>query len=101
MSLTVDFSPREEARIDAVAREKGTDWATVLRDLVREHLPDSDKISSANPDEENLKVIALLRAWREEDKTDDETELARRDNENREMMRNLAADRTTFPVPEP
>ena len=43
MSLTVDFTPNEEARIQAAARQEGVEPADVLKSLVAQHLPPLDE----------------------------------------------------------
>ncbi len=91
MSITLDLSPQDEARLVAAAEAEGVDRAAVLRRLVRTHLPQPKIPLEAVPNERNQRAIALLRKWREEDATDDEEELERRDIENAELMRNLEA----------
>ena len=100
MSLTIDFSPQEEARLAAAAQAEGTDRATVLRNLVHTYLPQPKVAVDAEPDAENQRFIDLLRSWSVEDATDDEDELERRDVESSEFLRNLKANRLTLRLPE-
>lgn len=53
-----------------------------------EQIP-SEPTSGYEPDEENAAAITLLRSWMEEDLTEDEGELHRRDVENDGLMQRL------------
>lgn len=67
MTLTINLTPAEEARLRAAAQHEGIAPAELARKLVTEHLPPA-------PDE-NAASIALLQSWLEEDTTDDPDEL--------------------------
>ena len=62
MTLTIHFTPTEEARLDAVARQEGVDPAALAKRLVTDHLPPLT-------DPENAASIALLNSWLAEDAT--------------------------------
>ncbi len=61
MSLTIDFTPVEEARIRAAAKGEGTNPADLVRKLVTAHLPGSLTEESDDP------ALALLEMWNQED----------------------------------
>ena len=75
MTLKVELTPSEEARLAAVAREEGVSPAEFARKLLTERLPPA----AVNGPEEDP-TLALFRQWGEEDarRTPDEA-----DNENR------------------
>ena len=60
MTLTIDLSPAEEARLQSAARQKGLDPSTLAKQLVAEHLP------AASPAEDP--TLALFAQWAEEAK---------------------------------
>lgn len=71
-SLSIQLTPDEEARLRSVARRAGLDPAECARRLLTQHLP-------AEPTA--LATRELLRAWRDEDATDDPAELRRAEEE--------------------
>ena len=61
MTLTVELTPAEEARLVAAAKQEGVEPAELVRKLMTEHLP------STAPDEETDPTLALFAQWGEED----------------------------------
>ncbi len=105
MTLTIEFTPAVETWINGQADQLGLEPAEVVRQLVEKQAPNDFRKPTVTEQRElqrqkNQAMIDLLRRWREEDATDDEEELARRDAENAELMRNLEANRVNFLVPE-
>ena len=92
--ITLDLSPTEEARVAATARQIGLAPAEYATKLVQENLPptppevDAPKISA-----KNAAAIAQLRAWKEEDATDDPEELRQADADLNELLENLNRNR--------
>ena len=60
MTLTIDLTPAEEARLAAAARRTGAEPAEVMRKLVAEHLPPA-------PEGEEDPTLALFAQWDAED----------------------------------
>lgn len=67
MTLTINLTHEEEARLRAAAQQEGLAPADLVRKLVTEHLPPAH--------DENATSIALLQAWLEEDMTEDPDEI--------------------------
>lgn len=88
MSLILDLSPEEEARLKAAARQKGLKPAELARKLVTEHLP-----SVLQEEEETDPTLALFAQWDKEDAkmTPEELEEERRDFE--EFKQNINDER--------
>jgi hypothetical protein len=72
MTLTVELTPEEEARLHDLAREAGIDANECARRLLIRHL------TSASPGQATRE---LLRAWREEDATDDPNQILQAEEE--------------------
>ena len=87
MTITLQLSPEEETTLRTRAQAQGTDVEAVLHSLVAQ-LPPSPEKPVLN--ERQKAAIAMIDAWREEDKTDDEEELDRRDRELEELMANMS-----------
>ena len=60
MTLTIDLSPAEEARLEAAARQKGLEPAAIIKQLVSERLP------APRPDDDA--TLSLFARWSEEAK---------------------------------
>ncbi|MDQ3814629.1 MAG: hypothetical protein M3347_11850 [Armatimonadota bacterium] len=60
MSLSINLTPVEEARLTAAAQQLGLAPAELARQLVAEHLPGIDPVET---------VRAKLREWQEQDGT--------------------------------
>ena len=86
MSLTVDFTPSEEARLPEAARREGVEPAELLRKLVADHLP------LPMPVEEDP-LLALLAQWDEEDTAMTPDEVAREKRDWEEFKANINAER--------
>ena len=99
MSITIELNPQDEARLIAAAKAEGVDSAAIVQQLIHNYLPQPKAVINRAPDAENQRAIDLLRSWREEDATDDEEELERRDRENAELMQNLEANRLRLRMP--
>jgi hypothetical protein len=72
MTLTIELSPDEEARLARAAAQEGLDPAALARKLLTERLPagagaDSSNGEAALPPQE--KVRALLARWQAQDNT--------------------------------
>lgn len=89
MTLTIDLTPAEEARLAAAARRAGLAPAEAARKLVTEHLPPTETEGKAR----NADSIALLQSWLAEDATDDPDEIRRAEEELAEFKRNMNANR--------
>ena len=61
MTLTIDLTPAEEARLTAAARRAGLAPAEAARKLVTEHLPPA-------PEGEEDPTLALFAQWDAEDR---------------------------------
>jgi hypothetical protein len=87
MTLTIELTPREEARLVAAARRAGLEPQALARKLVTQGLPDPDQHPATDP------TLALFAQWDEEDAamTPEEAEAARRDFE--EFKQNLNDER--------
>jgi hypothetical protein len=72
MILTIELTPEQEVRLRAAAREAGLDAAECARRVLAAHLP-------ALPAGEATRD--LLRAWQEEDVTDDPEEIRKAEEE--------------------
>lgn len=84
MGLVIDLPKPVEERVEAEARKAGVTAARYAADVLAREVGIPPR---------NLAAVALLRSWREEDETDDEEELTRRDRETAELHRNLNAAR--------
>jgi hypothetical protein len=80
VTLTIDLTPEEEARLLAAARQAGTDVVECARQLLVERLPPIP-LGQATRD--------LLRAWREEDATEDPEQIRRAEEELAEFKQAL------------
>jgi hypothetical protein len=84
MTLQIDLTADEEARLRAAAQEQGVDPTECARRVLSEHLP------SLKPGEATR---ALFAAWAEEDATDDPEEIKRRNQEWEELKAQMNATR--------
>lgn len=90
MTLTIDLTPAEEARLAAAARREGIAPSEAARKLMTEHLPPVE----SEGDVRNAASIALLQSWLAEDATDDPSEIRRAEEELAEFKRSMNANRT-------
>ena len=72
MTLTIDLSPAEEAKLKAAARQKGLEPVAIIKQLVAERLPE--------PRPEDDATLTLFAQWAEEAKamTPEESEQEQR-----------------------
>src|SRR5687767_15320632 len=102
MTLTIELTPEDEAKLCSAARTRGMNPTELARKLVFDNLPvppptEGEEKGSEHP------AIALLNRWIKEDATDDPEEIRRADEEVDELLRNLnenrlaAGERPLFP----
>ncbi|HZP81990.1 MAG TPA: hypothetical protein VFB21_10155 [Chthonomonadaceae bacterium] len=85
MTLTIELTPEQEARLQQEARVQGKPAAEIVRALI-EGLPPR----AQTPAE---RAQALFDRWAAEDATDDPEEIARRERECEEFKANMNANR--------
>jgi len=97
MTLTIDLTPAEEARLTAAARRAGLAPAEAARKLVTEHLPPAEQ-------EPRKTASDLLRGWLRDEATDDPAQIQKAQAELDEFKRNINANRAAtgerLPFPE-
>jgi hypothetical protein len=84
MTLTIDLTPEEEARLRAAAHSQGLDPAAYVKRTVIEHLP---------PLQPGAATLALFARWEAEDATEDPQEIAARNREWEELKSSMNASR--------
>ena len=90
MTLQIELTPEEEARLLAAAEVQGLDPVECARRVLHDHLPllrSAEKPTAKDP------TIALFEEWEAEDATDDPEEIARRIQEWEELKAGLNANR--------
>jgi hypothetical protein len=87
MTLAISLSPAAEECLTKKAKAEGIDLSTLAKEVLE---AEAKRLTEPVPDQA---TIDLLRKWREEDATNDPEELARRQREGEEFMRNLAKNR--------
>jgi len=87
VTLTIQFTPEQEARLTAFARHAGVDPAEVVKKLVSEHLPDTLS------DEEQDPTLALFAEWDKEDQKMTPEEVAEENRTWEEFKANINAER--------
>ena len=92
MTLTINLTPAEEARLAAAARQEGLDPSELVRRLVTERLPPASNVQP-EIDAENAAAIALLQSWLEKEATDDPEEIREAEKELEALKKNLNANR--------
>jgi len=85
MTLQIELTPEEEARLQAAARRNGVEPEECARRLLAEHLPVLSPGAQA--------TLELLRAWREEDETTDPEALREAEAELAEFKEAMNAPR--------
>ena len=100
MTLTIDLTPAEEARLTAAARRVGANPADTMRKLVTDHLPpapDAEKKPQST-------AADLLRGWLRDEATDDPAQIQKAQEELDEFKRSVNANRAAtgerLPYPE-
>ena len=84
MSITIELTPAEEARLQAAAASRGVSVTECARRLLTAHLP---------PCASGDRTLELFAQWAAEDATDDPAEIARRNREWEEFRANTNATR--------
>jgi glycine/D-amino acid oxidase-like deaminating enzyme len=85
MTIEIELTPEEEARLREAAQRHGIEPAECIRRLLAEHLPALSPGAQATRD--------LLRAWREEDETADPDALRQAEAELTEFKQAMNAPR--------
>jgi len=91
--MNLAISPELQKRLVEAASKRGLEAEELARQLLEEHVPD---LSEEKP---NKATLELLEQWEREDMTDDPEEVARRQKEGDELMRNLARNRVDMEGP--
>lgn len=86
MTLTIQFTPREEAWLAAQAAQQGVPPAEIVKMLVDEHLPPTDS-GETDP------TLALFAQWKQEDASKTPEEIAVEDQLWREFEQGINATR--------
>ncbi len=86
MTLTLDLSPTEEARLTAAAQQKGLAPAALVKALMTEHLP-----APADPPEDP--TLALFAQWAQEDARLTPEEIAEENRTWEQFQENINAER--------
>ena len=102
MTVTLNLKPELEAQITRKAEAEGTAIADYLERVIQETLESEPRvIYSQEQLAKNQAALAMLREWREEDKTDDPEEIARRHAEWEEFKKGMnehhTSDRIIYP----
>ena len=98
MTLTIELTPEQEAKLAAAARRQKIAPQAVIQKLVT-LLPPAEPISRDQPqftssvDPENDASIALLNSWLAEDATDDPSAIKAAEEDLAEFKRNMNAPR--------
>ncbi|MBV9849323.1 MAG: hypothetical protein JO250_06520 [Armatimonadetes bacterium] len=87
MTLTIDLTPSEGARLDAAARQEGVGAAALAKKLVTEHLPPAPPATEEDP------TLALFAEWDREDEQMTPEELAAAQKDFAEFKHNINAER--------
>lgn len=98
MSMTIDFSPQEEATLAAAAQQAGIAPPEFVRKVVQEHLPAPASVNGADPFLARLEAriaqaptdptIALIESWISQAPTDPE-EIREAEEDLNEFKRNM------------
>jgi hypothetical protein len=95
MTLTINIDPATCSRLEAEARRLGIEPSEYARRLIESGVrPEQDARS-------NAATLDLLAQWDREDETSDPAEIARREEELRELKRSLNENRTSGRTPFP
>ena len=90
--ITLDFTPAEEARVAATARQIGLAPAEYAKKLVQENLPPAQDETEAQVSARKSAAIALLESWIEAVPTNPE-EARHAEIERNEFLQNLNKNR--------
>jgi len=89
MTITLNLNPEEMRALTDRARAQGVDVEAVLHDLLAKIAPPPSPQERSELTEKQKGLAALMRAFHEEDQTDDPEELDRRDRELEESKANI------------
>ena len=89
MTVTIELSPQEDARLAAAARRAGLPPREYAHKLVSDHLPATE---AENPVPEDP-TLALFKLWEEEDAQMTPEEVAEAQREFEEFKDNINAER--------
>jgi hypothetical protein len=99
MTVTIDFTPEEEAWLNAQTQRQGLSPAEVIKKLVDQHIPALNG-THAVPEEKapvisarSAAAIAFLEHKLKEEATDDPEEVRKSEEEFEELKRDLNANR--------
>ena len=84
MTVTLNLKPEVEAEIAQKAAAEGTGVSDYLEKMIEETVKPEPRVATPTRRHSLRKIrrrLAVLRQWREEDKTDDPEEIARRQAE--------------------
>lgn len=101
MTVTLELPPEFESEVSEKAAKKGLAVPDYLLTLVKEDIaPDGDDVSEEQR-VRNKAIIEHLRAWRQENATDDPEEITRRQAEWEEFKKGMneahTSDRIIYP----
>lgn len=80
MTLIIDLTPEEEARLQAAARLQGVDPVECVRRILKQSLPEPPPGATTR---------ALFEQWATEDATEDSEEIRARDIDWKETQRSM------------
>ncbi len=80
MTVIIDLTPAEEARLAAAARNAGLAPAEAARKLVTDHLPPAER-----EEEPRGTAAALLRGWLRDEATDDPAQIQKAQKAQEEL----------------
>ena len=87
MTLHIELSPEQEARLTATAQRAGLDPTDVVKQLLAEHLPATPQKDEQDP------TLALFAQWNEEDQNMTAAEVAEENRTWEEFKANINAER--------
>jgi len=96
MTITLELTPEEEARLRAEAEKSGKDLADFARARLLESgagVEAAAPAAEASPDAESQALIGLLQQWRAEDAAMSPEEAEQAEGEWEELRANLNANR--------
>lgn len=87
MTLTIELTPEQEARLTSVAQRQGIAPAELVQKLVTEYLPSSQLEEPEDP------TLALFAQWEKEDAQMTPEEIAAENRQWEEFKGNINAER--------
>ena len=92
MTLKIELTPEDEAKLCSAARVRGLDPSELARKLDFENLPPVPETGAFEPPDKDA-TIALIQQWIDEDATDDPEEIAAAERELEEFKAAMNAER--------